>query len=91
MPEITIDNDSHVYKITIKKKGAIYVDGFELVSFCSELEGVLEGKEPTPKDTANAVREIAWSEDCNIEELTNHELFSAGTKALLEIKKLGNL
>jgi|TARA_R100000501_G_C2610654_1_gene105341 hypothetical protein len=91
MIEFTRDNDEHVYKIEMKSQQFIFIDGFELLSYCSELEGVSDGDEPTPKDTADAVRAIAWDDDNRMDTYTDHELFSAGIKALIEVKKLGNV
>ena len=93
MQEITTENDNHVYKIGIKNKGTVFVDGFELASRCAEIDGVLGGDEPKPSDIAAAMRDVAWMEegdstDCSI--FTDHELFSAASKALREIEKLGN-
>lgn len=90
MQEITTENDIHVYKIGIKNKGTVFVDGFELASRCAEIDGVLGGDEPKPSDIADAMREVAWMEDGDMAAFTNHELFSAASKALREIEKLGN-
>lgn len=90
MQEINTENDNHVFKIGIKNKGTIFVDGFELASRCSEIQTVIEGKDPNPKDIAIAMRDVAWGESCELDQFTDHELFSAGTKALVAIDKLGN-
>ena len=90
MREITTENDNHVFKIGIKNKGTVVIDGFELASRCSEIQSVVEGNEPQPKDIAEAMRDVSWCEDGSLSDFTNHELFSAGTKALVEIDKLGN-
>ena len=90
MQEITTENDNHVYKIGIKNNGIVFVDGFELASRCAEIDGVLGGDEPKPSDIAEAMREVAWMEDGDMAAFTSHELFSAASKALREIEKLGN-
>ena len=91
MREINTDNDNHVFKIGIKNKGTIFVDGFELASACSELESVVNEGDPSPSEVANAMKNVCWCEDNGeLSIFTDHELFAAGTKALLEIEKLGN-
>ena len=91
MREINTDNDNHVFKIGIKNKGTIFVDGFELASACSELESVVNKEDPNPGEVANAMKSVCWCEDNGeLSIFTDHELFAAGTKALLEIEKLGN-
>ena len=91
MREINTENDDHVFKIGIKNKGTIFVDGFELASACSEFESVVNNEDPTPGELANAMKVVCWCEgNTELSAFTDHELFSAGTKALLEIQKLGN-
>ena len=91
MREINTDNDNHVFKIGIKNKGTIFVDGFELASACSELDSVANDGDPTPVELANAMKNVCWCEEnTELAVFTDHELFSAGTKALLEIQHLGN-
>lgn len=90
MREINLENDDHVFKMKIKNKGFLFVDGFELASSCAEIKSVVEGGDPTSADIADAIREVGWSEGCDISEFTNHEVFSAGIKVLEEIEKLGN-
>lgn len=89
MQEINTENDNHVFKIGIKDK-AVFVDGFELVSRCSEIEAVKQGGDPEPKDIAEAMRDIAWCDESSLDIFSDHQLFSAGTKTLVAIEKLGN-
>ena len=92
MREINTENDNHVFKITVKKKGTIFVDGFELASACSELPSVKEGGEPEATEVAEAIKQVCWLEgETSIDIFTNHELFSVGIKALSEIQHLGNV
>ena len=92
MQEINTDNDTHVFKIGIKDNGIVFVDGFELVSRCTRIESVADGKEPSTKDIADAMRDIAWCEgDCKITEFSDDELFSVGCKVLVRIENLGNV
>jgi hypothetical protein len=92
MREINTENDDHVFKITVKNKGVIFVDGFELASACSELPSVLDGGDPNSKEIANAMREVSWCEnDVDCATFTDNELFSVGVKALMEIQHLGNV
>ena len=91
MREINTENDDHVFKIGIKDKGTIFVDGFELASACSEIESVVNNEDPSPGEVASAMKNVCWCEDNGeLSIFTDHELFAAGTKALLEIEKLGN-
>ena len=91
MREINTENDDHVFKIGIKNKGTIFVDGFELASACSELESIVNKEDPNPGEVANAMKSVCWCEgNGELSIFTDHELFAAGTKALLEIEKLGN-
>ena len=91
MREINTDNDNHVFKIGIKNKGTIFVDGFELASACSELESVVNNQDPKSTELAEAMKQICWcDEEVDMNIFSTHELFAAGTKALLEIEKLGN-
>jgi len=87
MRTIETQNDDHVFKVGIKDKH-IFVDGFELASRCSEIEGVDSG-EAKPEDIANAMLDVAWSEDNDLSVFNRHELFSAGTKVLVAIDTLG--
>jgi len=88
MRSIDTENDDHVFKVGIKDKGVVFVDGFELASRCSEIDGINEG-DASPKDIAKAMSDVAWS-DKDIKTFNHHELFSAGTKVLVAIEKLGN-
>ena len=75
MQEINTENDDHVFKMGIKDK-SIFVDGFELASRCSTIGSVM--------------RDVAWADgEYDLSEFTDHQLFSAGVKVLVEIDKLG--
>jgi len=87
MKVIETSNDDHVFQVTIKNKGIVFVDGFELASRCSEIPGVDEGN-AKPSDVAQAVSEVAWSES-EMSSFNNHELFSVGSKVLVAIENLG--
>jgi len=90
MKTIDQENDDHVFSIGIKSKGSVFVDGFELSSRCMDIDGMEEGN-AKPKDIATAMRDVAWCENgTSITDMTDHELFAAGTKALVEMEKLGN-
>ena len=89
MQEINTENDDHVFKMGIKDK-SIFVDGFELASRCSTIGSVMSGDDPKTKDIANAMRDVAWADgEYDLSEFTDHQLFSAGVKVLVEIDKLG--
>jgi len=91
MKEINTDNDDHVFKITVKNKGILYIDGFELASACSELPSVKEGGDPTADEISEAIKTVCWMDgETNLSLFTKHELFAVGTKALMEIQNLGN-
>ena len=87
MKVIETSNDDHVFQITIKNKGTVFVDGFELASRCSEIPGVEDG-DAKPTDIAEAVRDVGWS-DTDMSSLNHHELFSVGSKVLVAIEDLG--
>jgi len=90
MREINTENDNHVFKIGIKNIGSIFIDGFELASRCSRIDGVLEGEEPKPSEIAEAMRDVSWCDTGDLSDFTDDELTAAGLKALVEINKLGN-
>tara|TARA_R110002020_G_scaffold15801_7_gene56414 strand:- start:2663 stop:2941 length:279 start_codon:yes stop_codon:yes gene_type:complete len=91
MREINTENDDHVFKITVKDKGTVFVDGFELASACSELPSVQDGGDPKSDEIAEAIKTVCWLEgETSIDMFTKHELFAVGTKALMEIQHLGN-
>lgn len=91
MQEINQENDDHQFKIHVKDKGAIYIDGFELISVAAGLKSIEDGEDPTRQDVIDSVKEVCWcDEGVEISTFTDHELFAAGTKVLLKIKKLGN-
>ena len=87
MKVIETSNDDHVFQITIKNKGTVFVDGFELASRCSEIPGVEEG-DAKPMDIAEAVKDVGWS-DKEMSSFNHHELFSVGSKVLVAIEDLG--
>lgn len=87
MRTIETKNDDHVFKVGIKDDGYIFIDGFELASRCSEIEGIEAGT-ANANDIAKAVADIAWGSE-DISKFTAHELFSAGTKVLVTIEELG--
>ena len=87
MKVIETNNDDHVFQVTVKNKGIVFVDGFELASRCSEIDGVEEGN-AKPQDVAEAVREVGWSDE-DMSMFSHHELFSVGSKVLVAIEDLG--
>ena len=64
MQEINTDNDTHVFKIGIKDNGIVFVDGFELVSRCTRIESVADGKEPSAKDIFRTMNYFLWVAKC---------------------------
>ena len=91
MKEINQDTNDHVYNYVTKRKMSIYIDGFELVSVAAELDSVQGDKDPSRDDIIKVTKQLCWfDEGVKLEDFTDHELFTAGTNVLLEIKKLGN-
>jgi|18_taG_2_1085343.scaffolds.fasta_scaffold25898_2 hypothetical protein len=91
MREINTENNNHVFKVGIKEKGELFVNGFELTARCAEAEGVMQGADPKVKDIVEAMKEVAWCDDEGfVDSLSDNELFSAGMTVLVEIESLGN-
>jgi|15BtaG_2_1085339.scaffolds.fasta_scaffold00069_21 hypothetical protein len=91
MRVIDQQTDDHVFQVSVKDKGSVFIDGFELSARCLEDQQIVE-ENATPTHVANAVRDISWTDrkDKDMSVFTDNELFSVGSKVLLEIDKLGN-
>jgi hypothetical protein len=87
MKVIETSNDDHVFQVTVKNKGIIFIDGFELASRCAEIPGVDDGNAKAT-DIAQAVSDVGWSES-QMSSFNSHELFSVGSKVLVAIENMG--
>ena len=91
MKVIDQQTDDHVFQVSVKDKGSVFIDGFELSARCLEEQAITEER-AEPIHISNAVRDISWTDrkDKDLSIFTDNELFSVGSKVLLEIDKLGN-
>jgi hypothetical protein len=89
MAKITIEDDDTLFEVSVKNKGSLFVDGFELTGAAEEL-GLDANASPSVKQIADLVRKVAWSENIeDIDALGDLALFAVGSKVMVRMDELG--
>lgn len=94
MPEIKAEDNPYIFFGAIKDKGSIHVDFMELSSLLGEQ--VKNSTEPTSKEIARAMREVATATDMQGKAITmggftDHELAAFVAAMTERLERLGKL